>query len=225
MILRPGAHLETPPVSVFGADGESRLRNGLSDSGRRRLAQSDVVDVHGVRVTTPLRTAADLGRLRHRDRAIAGLDQLLRLGVFEREELLESLERFKGFRGVRQLRALAPIADGRSESPGESALRLRFHDAALPAPTPQYEVFSDGRFLARADLALEELRFIAEYDGEQWHGPDRERHDHQRRERLRDAGWVVRVLTRREVYGRGQDAIEVLQAGVRAARARMSRPL
>jgi hypothetical protein len=222
MILQPGAHLEVPPVTVFGTAGAGRLRNGLALSGTRQLLPEDVVEVNGVLVTTPLRTALDLGRLRHRDRAIAALDQLLRLGTFDREDLLRGVERFKGFRGVRQLRVLAPLADPRSESPGESALRLRFLDAALPMPVPQLEIHDDdGIFLARADLAIEELRFMAEYDGEEWHGPDRAIHDAERRARLGDAGWIVQTFRREHLYGRHGNAVDLLRGGVLEARRRL----
>lgn len=222
MILRPGAHLAAPPVTIFGADGEGRLRNGLADSGRRQLLPRDITEIFGVRATTPLRTAADLGRLRHRDQALSAIDQLLALNSFDLDELMAEVERFRGFRGVRQIRRLAPLGDRRSESPGESALRLRFHDASLPSPVPQLNVFDRDGFVARVDLAIEELRFAAEYDGAEWHGPEQRDHDHRRREHLRRIGWTVRVLTRSNVYGRRQDAIEVLRAGVREARARMS---
>ena len=59
----------------------------------------------GLRITTPLRTAWDLGRLAHRDRAIGALDALLRHGSFTRGELVAGVERFKGMRGVVQLRS------------------------------------------------------------------------------------------------------------------------
>lgn len=222
MILRPGAHLEVPPLTVFGTGGHDRLRNGVTASGTRSLRKQDITEIHGVRVTTPLRTALDLGRLRPRDRALAALDQLLRTGGFDQEELLAGIARFRGARGVRQLRVLAPLADPRSESPGESALRLRFHDAGLPPPTPQVEIRdARGRFLGRGDLALEELRFLAEYDGEEWHGPEQEPADLARRERIAAAGWTVRTFRRAQVFGRGQDAIAVLRAGVREARRRL----
>lgn len=222
MILRPGAHLAVPPLTICGTDGHGRLRNALSDSGTRQLIPEDITEIHGVRVTTPLRTALDLGRLRHRDRAIAALDQLLRLDRFDKEELLEGIARFRGFRGVRQLRVLAPLADPRSESPGESVLRLRFHDAVLPAPTPQVEIRDEfGQFLARGDLVIEELRFLAEYDGGRWHGPTRTASDERRRARLEEAGWIVSVFHRADLFGRRADAAARLRSEVREARARL----
>lgn len=123
-ILAPNDHLVVPPVSVFCPPGR-RLRNGLVMSGERHLAEDDVVSIQGLRVTTPLRTACDLGRLLHRDQAIAALDSLLRLGDFTHEQLLDQLPRFRRYRGVLQLRQLAPLADPRAQSPPESIVRLR----------------------------------------------------------------------------------------------------
>ncbi|MCW2817250.1 MAG: hypothetical protein JWR42_37 [Marmoricola sp.] len=225
MILRPGSHLATPPLTVFATDGHHRLRNALVDSGRRGLLPSDVMELHGVRVTTPLRTFLDLGRLRHRDRAIAAMDQLLALGAFTIEEVFAELPRFKGARGVVQLRALSPLADARAESPPESALRLRFHDGGLPAPVPQHEVFDErGQFLGRADLAVPELRFVAEYDGEGVHGPRQAQHDQARRDAMRDAGWTICVVRRSNLYGQHQDVIDLLRSGVSEARGKGARP-
>ncbi|MET3961436.1 hypothetical protein ABIE44_001370 [Marmoricola sp. OAE513] len=222
MILRPGSHLAVPPLTIFGADGQNRLRNELTDSGRRRLIRRDIHVVHGIQVTTPLRTALDLGRLRQRDRAIAALDQLMAVGRFSHEDLQRETLRLRGFRGVRQLRALTPLVDPRSESPGESALRLRFHDAGLPRPECQLDIHDeDGVFLGRGDLAIEDIRFLAEYDGERWHGEGRAAHDAERRDALKRSGWTVRVLTKADVFGRTQDVTKILIGGVNDARARM----
>jgi hypothetical protein len=226
MVLRPGSHLATPPLTAFGTWGKGRLRNGLVDSGTRDLLPHDLTEIHGVWCTTPLRTALDLGRMRHRDRALAGLDQMLRLGTFTRDELLQELPRFKGMRGVRQLRVLAPIADGRSESPGESALRLRFHDACVPLPEPQREVHDEnGRFIGRVDLMVEELRFIAEYNGERFHGEDRREYDASRLEALEDAGHTVVVFWKHHVFGQQQKAIEMIRQGIWDARSALHRRL
>ncbi|TYL55802.1 hypothetical protein FXB39_00920 [Nocardioides sp. BGMRC 2183] len=221
MTLAPGEHLELRPVSVFLPPGR-RLRNGLCDSGERRLTPGDVTEIDGIQVTTPLRTAWDLGRSRWPDRAIAGIDQMLRLGRFERQQLVEGVRRFRGMRWVTTLRAVAPLADGRAESPPESVLRLRWLEARLPAPTPQVEVWHDGRFLARLDLANEDLRFAVEYDGEEWHGsPEQLEHDRVRRELVRDlADWHVLAVGKKELFGHTQSIDKVLRDGVTEARRR-----
>ena len=60
-----------------------RMRDGYADvlarSGERTLGPDDLMRVGGIWVTTPLRTALDLGRLLRRDQALAGLDAMLRL--------------------------------------------------------------------------------------------------------------------------------------------------
>ena len=178
MVLAPNEHLALRPLSLFRPSGHGRLRNKLSDSGERNLVDADVTEVRGLRVTTPLRTAWDLGRVRWVDEAITGLDAMMRLDAFSRDELLEGVRRFRGMRWVTTLRAMAPLADGRSESPGESVLRLRCIESRLPVMTPQVEVHRDGRLLARLDLANAEALIAAEYDGAEWHStPDQQRHD------------------------------------------------
>ncbi|GAA2151272.1 hypothetical protein GCM10009844_33230 [Nocardioides koreensis] len=221
MVLRPNEHLELMPISVFRPSGNGRLRNGISASGERNLEPQDVVELHGLRVTTPLRTAWDLGRVRWTEPAISALDAMLRLDVFSREELLAGVERFRRMRWITTLRTMAPLADGRSESPGESVLRLRWIECSLPAPTPQYEVFRGGRLLARLDLANPELRFAAEYDGAEWHSsPEQQQHDSLRRADVSHEDWLVLPFTSVNVFGRRANCEELLRSGARDARAR-----
>jgi len=215
-ILAPGSHLVVPAVDVYLPLGR-RLRNALVDSGSRGLCADDVMTIGGLTVTTPLRTACDLGRLLHRDQAIAALDSLLRTGEFTRDDLLLAPRRFPRYRGVIQLRELVPLADGRSQSPGESTLRLRWIDCGeLPRPEPQWEVVTPWGSLF-LDLALPELKYSGEYDGEEFHGPDQKEHDEERRAWLRGDGWIIDVFRRENVYGPQQNADLMLRAGVAAA--------
>jgi hypothetical protein len=221
ILPRTAVH-EPPPLCVFGSTG-SRLRRPQVASGIRTLSREDVMVVHGVRVTTPLRTALDLGRLLWRFDALAALDGFLRRGV-PHAHLLLSVERFAGQRGVVQLRYLAPLADGRAESPGESALRLHWYDAGLPTPEPQWWVYDDnGVGIYRLDLALPDLRFAAEYDGRRFHEDTEEQreHDAERREWLDvRRRWHIEVFDQDDVYAPRADLSPRLGEGVRAARRR-----
>lgn len=219
--LAPNEHLSVPRVSVFRLPGRGRLRNKLSESGERDVSRRDLTVRHDLAVTTPLRTALDLGRLQRRDIALAGMDAMVRLGDVTVGELLGEVERFRRMRGVVQLRHLAPLVDGGAASPGESGLRLRWLDAGLPRPTLQIPVARpDGRFFY-LDMGLPDHRFAAEYDGLQWHGSARQ----QARDRLRRAwlqqaaGWQLLVYTREQVYGR-QDAVPLLTEAWREHRSR-----
>jgi putative AbiEi antitoxin of type IV toxin-antitoxin system len=222
--ILPRSAVRTPPrISVFQRPGTRSRREGVA-SGERMLLPRDIVEVGGLAVTSPLRTALDLGRLLWRYDALGALDQFLRLGV-ALDELLTEIERFKGFRGVVQLRALAPLADPRAESLAESALRLRWYDAGLPRPEPQWWVCDEhGTPIFRLDLALPEVLFAAEYDGVDFHTAEEDRDfDRRRREWLTECrGWLIEVFVNDDLYRPGADPGPRLLAGRRLATATLA---
>ncbi len=219
-------HVIPPPVTIVQPHGQGRVRQRDADGRRRHLQPGDVETLHGIRLTTSLRTGLDLARTRSRFRGLAALDALLRTRDFTHDTLLREVERFRGFRGVVQLRALAPLADPRAESPAESTLRLIWLEAGLPAPTPQVQVLDDTGWPAyRLDLGLPEIRYAAEYDGVAWHSsPHQRARDRRRRAWLqRERGWVIDVLGSEEVFRNPRHAREVLRAGVARAERRLGR--
>jgi hypothetical protein len=220
----PGDHLRPPPLAVSHRNPHHRLRNDLTSGGARRLEPSEVVLLGGILVTTPLRTACDLGRLQHRDRAFGGMDALARAGGFTAAHLVEQCEQLKGRRGIVQLRQLAPWVDARSESPGESVLRLRWLDlSTLPPPTPQVSILVGGVEVYRVDLGVPELRFGMEYDGVEFHLD--EQADVARRTDLdRRFGWSVEGVGREQVFGPSRDVEGRLIRGIAQARRRLGNP-
>lgn len=216
-VLQRGARVNAPPLELSCTTQSRSVRREV-EGHRRMLAARDITVLHGVRVTTPVRTCLDLGRLSWQFDALAALDAGLRAGV-DPSALRDELPRFRGYRGVRQLRWLLELADRRAESPGESALRLHWLLAGLPPPTPQLWV-NDGDYARyRLDLGLPEIRFAVEYDGLDFHGSDRAEHDRARREWLAGQGWLVVVVGKDEVYGRDTDIAAVLRDGLARARA------
>lgn len=226
MVLAPNEHLDLAPIRVFLPPGR-RLKNGLADSGERQLRPEDIAEIGGLRVTTPIRTAWDLGRNRWTERSIASLDQMLRLQVFTKEELVAGVERFRGMRWVTVLRVMVGYADGRAESPPESILRLRWIEVHLPTPTPQLEVWDGADFLARLDLANEVMRFGAEYDGVEWHSsPEQQAHDRARRKLCaRRGNWHIVPFGKDNLFGPDQNAERLLLEGAAEARRRLGRRL
>jgi hypothetical protein len=221
MMLRPNEHLALRPVSMFLPAGRGRLRNTLADSGERTFLPEDLMQVGGLRVTTPIRTAWDLGRVRWADDAISALDAMFRLELFSHEEFLDGFLRFRGMRWVTTLRAMGPLADGRSESPGESVLRLRCIENGLSTMVCQVEVWRDGLLIARLDLADEDLQLAVEYDGAEWHSsPTQQAHDRTRREAAGEEGWLVKPFRKEHVFGRGRECDAMLAEAAREARAR-----
>lgn len=186
-----------PPIESYVVRGHDPTDRPECDGGTRDLLPVDWFELDGVRLTTPLRTALDLGcKLRRRD-AIAAMDALMREYGFTVQDLMTVLPRYFRRRGVRQLRGLVGLVDGRSESRRESWTRIEIVDHGLPVPTLQYWVCVDGVPTYRLDMAYPHARVAVEYDGEEFHTSqqDRER-DLERRKWLTDHGWTVIVVTK-----------------------------
>src|SRR5277367_1982414 len=100
----------------------------------QRIDRDEVTRIAGLPVTTPARTAYDLGRLLRFGGAVARLDALMRATPFSVEDVRLLTNRYPGARGLRQLRAALPRVDGGAASPKETWLRLLLINAGLPTP-------------------------------------------------------------------------------------------
>lgn len=200
----PGDDRGTVPLECAVVAGRMPLRRRGLLSYATPLADEDVTEVSGVPLTTPTKTAVDLARWLPPHMGLAVVDSMLGRGLVERVRLVAQVERFTGGRWVGRARRTVDLADPRSESYGESWLRLRVVDAGFPMPEPQVVVTDDaGAFIARVDLADRRRRLAIEYDGQEHHSSDDDRrHDDHRRDGLRQVGWRVLVATRNEVLGR-----------------------
>lgn len=196
-----------PPVETCVGRFRAPSDRAGVDGGTRDLAEHDVTTVDGLLVTTPLRTALDLGCNLHRRDALAALDQFMRLHGIAREQLGAEAVRFFRRRGVVQLRQLIPLADARAESVRESWTRLAVIDAGLPCPEPQVWIEVDGVPTYRLDLAYRRHRIGIEYDGAEFHArtDEQRRRDTQRRQWLRSEGWTVLVVRNGDFSGPGLD--------------------
>jgi hypothetical protein len=144
------------PLDVLTTGRSQRASLG----GRRQLVARDLEQLGGVRLTSPLRTALDLGRALPAAQALGVMDALLRGGRFTHTELLAELPRLAGHRGIGQLRTLVAQADGRSSGLAESTLRLHWNGANLPTPVLGMPVAA-GHRLVRLSLGVERRQFGA----------------------------------------------------------------
>ncbi|MHA3022995.1 hypothetical protein ACXPWS_22390 [Mycobacterium sp. BMJ-28] len=163
---------------------------------RDRLGDDEVMVEDCVRVTTPARTAFDLGRYRPRTEALARMDELERVTAFNPDEVSTLIERYRGGRGLKQVRALLPLVDGGAASPQESRLRLLFLDTGFPRPTTQIPLLEGGQVLRTVDMGWEEFKVVVEYDGDQ-HRTNRTQYVKDLRvlPRIEQLGWsVTRVI-------------------------------
>lgn len=161
------------------------------------LHPDEVEEVDGLLVTTPARTAVDLGCWYPTAEAVAGLDALVRAVKVNDLDVREILRRSGGRRGIARARVALDLVDAGAESPKESWLRVLLIAAGLPRPQTQIPVY-DGYWkpFAVLDMGWPEPKVAAEYDGEQHRtDPRRYRWDAKRHERLQRCGWIViRVL-------------------------------
>ena len=150
---------------------ELSWRNGRPPDGlvvrNDTLAPSEVTKLRGIPVTSPARTAFDLGRLLPRDEAVARLDALLWAVPSALHDIQSVVDRHSGLRGTKRVATALALADGGADSPKETWLRLLFIDAGLPTPTTQVRVFDGRRLIRKLDMAWEKYKVGAEYDGEQ----------------------------------------------------------
>lgn len=196
-----------PPLESYVLRGHDPTDRPECAGGTRDLRPDEWIEVHGVRVTTPIRTAMDLGCVLNRRSGLAAMDALMRAYGFTVADMMRMLPRYFRRRGVRRLRSIVTLADPRSESRSESWVRLEIVDHGLPQPVLQHWVVIDGVPTYRLDLSYPHARVAVEYDGEEFHtSPEQRERDRRRREKLRELGWTVIVLTKRDFAPGAVDA-------------------
>ncbi len=171
-------------------------------------------------VTTPQRTAFDVGRRQPLGSAVANLDSLMRATAITADEVHAVADQHRGARGLRQLETALGLVDTGSQSPKETALRLLLLRAGLPRPTTQIPVSTDQGQVYYLDMGWEDLMVGVEYDGEH-HRLDRWQYtrDNHRREALERLGWIVIRVTVTDrpddIVARVRDALEYRAATLR----------
>ena len=133
------------------------------------LLPDEMIDIDGIAVTSPARTAFDIGRRTPaRLLSVQRLDALANATDVKTVDIEAVIARHNGARGVVALRQVLPLIDGGAESPQETRTRLVLIDAGLPTPQTQIPIFNEfGDFVARVDMGYEEFRVAIEYDGAQ----------------------------------------------------------
>ena len=157
------------------------------------LLPCETLVVDGMAVTTPARTAFDIGRRVSGTAAVQRVDALMNATGIVVADVERVIEAHPGVRGLTALRCALALADGGSESPYETLTRLILVGAGLPAPLTQVRVVDEyGQLVARLDMAWPELRIAVEYDGAQhWTDPRQRRRDIERLAALEAMGWIV----------------------------------
>jgi hypothetical protein len=160
---------------------------------RERIGADEISQIGGIAVTTPHRTALDLGRHLPRLAAVVHLDALARATGIGQPSVLALADRYKGARGVKRCRQALALMNAGAASPRESWLRLLVIDAGFRPPQTQIVVYDEtGYVFAYLDMGWKDAKIAVEYDGDQ-HRSDRTQYvkDIRRSRTLEQMGWIV----------------------------------
>ena len=181
------------PLRTLDLDGQVRVLRRCAAT----LSSDEVVRTRTrLLVTSPLRTIVDCAGLLTVEALVCALDRALHVHLVDEAALARALADRSGHRGVERLRTAVALADRRAESPAETLARLALLPT-MPGFVPQHRLLgTDGRVLARYDLADEELRLAVEADGKAGHaGPQMVARD-RRRDRVSELhGWRTERVT------------------------------
>ena len=151
----------------------------------RALPPEDVVEVDGIRVTTPARTLQDLARTESRETVVCLAESAVRKELLTPEEIATLPS------------PVSPspwsLVDPKAQTPIETLVRLPLVDADIGRLVSQHEVItSSGITLAAIDLALPDYLIGLEADGRAGHDEDSGFvWDRRRDVLLAEEGWIV----------------------------------
>jgi hypothetical protein len=164
----------------------------------RIVAPGDVVELRGIRVSSPARAWLEVARAARLTELVAIGDVLVSAArpILTVEDLVTRASFGDPLCRSRTARAALPLLDGRAESPPESMLRVILELAGLPRPAVNHEVVRTAQGFGgiRTDFAYPDLRFAIEYQGDYHRSQQQWRRDMTRRARLEALGWYVLEL-------------------------------
>ena len=207
-----------PPTTVFDLYVSSNRRP--RNVPRARIHRVDAgLPAHclGLPVTPIPMTIVDLARELPAETGARIVADALRTHRVSLDALEREVARWMLRPHITRARAAVRLADPRLESVLEDELfviarRVRAALGQRHLFVPQYEVVADGRFVARLDLAVPELRLGFEADGYATHAmrPGFER-DRERAALLQLAGWSSVAFTATQIRRRPQWVFDVMR--------------
>jgi hypothetical protein len=182
--------------------------------------EEDLVEVDGIHCTGVARTLCDLASIDPAERVNLAFEWAWRTGssLTWIEHTAARLDRSRR-RGPRLVLALVEEAR-KHERPTASALEANVEAVitSLPGLVRQYSITdADGRFIARVDFAIPDLKIAIEAHSRERHfGVAASASDDDREIALQGEGWIVRFVT--EAHRRRPDALRASLLALVAAR-------
>jgi hypothetical protein len=219
----PGRLEEDWRIHLARRRGRSTPRRVNVVGHQLTLLPDEVVELDGVRLTSPARTWLDLATVLSADELVIAGDSMVcehgpefpvpRDALCSIDELRSMVERHPGSRGVRKARAAVELIRVGADSPPETRLRLVLVRAGLPEPVLNHVVWGDdpwggaGSPVLWPDAAYPQRRVALQYEGAQHNGEDQYLRDIRRADTAARSGWLEVRVSRLDLAGEHPAAV------------------
>ncbi len=196
--FRPG------PLEITVPSGRSGRCSLATVHRSTQLPPGDRTTRDHIPVTRPGRLLIDLAAQVSPAALEEAVDDTLCRRLVSLDEMVLRIANLGGRRGVSTLRTVvdAWTPDSLPANVAEMRVIRTLLDAGLPKQIAQYEIWHDGCFVARVDLAYPEQRLAIELDSFRWHaGRAPFRSDRLRGNRIAAVGWRVLRATPEDAAG------------------------
>jgi len=210
-------------VQLTRTSGRSELKAGVRHH-RGVLDLRDTTEMDGRAVTSIARALVETAGRSSFEAAVVSADAALRRPDVDPEELRRLIAVTENWPGGPTIRSALAFADPRSESVGESRLRVLIHNEGLPVPVPQAEFEDDDGFVGRVDFHFEDENTLVEFDGLlKYADSSREAliREKDREDRLRALGFEVVRTTWADLVHPARTAFRIRQGFARARGSRL----
>jgi hypothetical protein len=160
------------------------------------LVSGEAQAIGGMAVTSPARTAFDLGRRLGLEDGVQRIDALMNATNVKTADVEAVVGRHPGARGLVQLGQTLDLVDGGAESPYESLTRMLLIKAGFPRPQTQIRVIDNERNVWRIDMGWSEYLVGVDFEGaHHWTNSKQRTKDVVRYAVLPELGWIDIRLT------------------------------
>jgi hypothetical protein len=210
----PGGHRQLPVLVHSGPRSRVRPRPGIVVD-RTALSASDVGEVDGILVTSPVRACFDIMRRDGIEDGLVAGDAAGRMIALAPEEVRAYVGTHPRVPGVPRARTCAALLDPRAASNPESRLRYAWLvEAGLPRPSVNEPVVDEwGHLLGIPDLLDDAAGLVVEYDGAHHRELRQHTSDNAREERFEHVGLIVVRATAIDLWPRRAELVRRLLDG------------
>ncbi|WP_411375810.1 endonuclease domain-containing protein [Arthrobacter sp. MPF02] len=220
----PGSDL--PLLHISRPDAVAIMRRPGVKGHRGQFFADEITTLHGLLITTRVRTWLDCARLMSIDEITVVADHLLRIPRPELEDrsepfatmdvLEDMLDRHKGTPGIRKARLALEQARVGADSAPETRLRLALAYAGLPEPELNAPTVLGPGVVRQPDLSYPEQKVAVEYDGEVHSDPARIIRDITREEDYARAGWLMVRISKLHMEDEAKGGVRKVRRALRS---------